>query len=63
LWQHGCADKEIHQLAQATDHITRAIHAFAHFSVVYSRKNNIFCDLQGSVPPSKFYVISDEMNG
>ena len=35
------------ELGDATDHITQAIHAFAHFSVVYSTENIVFCDLQG----------------
>lgn len=33
---------------EAIDHMTKAIHAFAHFSVVYSSSNLVFCDLQGA---------------
>jgi hypothetical protein len=36
-------------LGDATDHITSTTHAFAHFSVLYSSNNIVFCDLQGSV--------------
>jgi len=36
------------QLGEANDHMTWAIQAFAHFSVVYSQENIVFCDLQGS---------------
>ena len=35
------------ELGEANDHMTWAIHAFAHFSVVYSHENIVFCDLQG----------------
>jgi len=35
------------QIGTAEDHMTQAIHAFAHFSVIYSQKNLLFCDLQG----------------
>ena len=34
-------------VGDASDHLTKAIHAFAHFSVVYSQNNIVFCDLQG----------------
>ncbi|PPQ94491.1 hypothetical protein CVT25_013803 [Psilocybe cyanescens] len=37
-------------IGNADDHITRAIHAFAHFSVLYSQENLLFCDLQGKIP-------------
>ncbi|EDR02755.1 uncharacterized protein LACBIDRAFT_332022 [Laccaria bicolor S238N-H82] len=36
-------------IGDADDHITRAIHAFAHFSVLYSQENLLFCDLQGAL--------------
>ena len=29
------------------DHLTKAIHAFSHFTAVYTQKNIILCDLQG----------------
>ena len=29
------------------DHLTMAIHAFAHFSVLYSKHSLLLCDLQG----------------
>lgn len=37
------------ELGKAKDDMTKAIHAFAHFSVVYSHQNLLFCDLQGIV--------------
>jgi hypothetical protein len=37
------------QLGEANDHLTLAIHAFAHFSVVYSQESIVFCDLQGGL--------------
>jgi Alpha-kinase family len=30
-----------------TDHLTMAIHAFAHFVAIYSQKQLVLCDLQG----------------
>jgi len=35
-------------IGDALDHMTKAIHAFAHFSVVYSQNNILLCDLQGA---------------
>ena len=35
------------QIGTAEDHMTQAIHAFAHFSTIYSQKNLLLCDLQG----------------
>ena len=40
------------QIGVADDNMTQAIHAFAHFSVIYSQKNLLFCDLQGAFTPS-----------
>jgi hypothetical protein len=37
------------QLGDANDHLMLAIHAFAHFSVVYSQESIVFCDLQGGL--------------
>ena len=34
-------------LGQAKDDITKAIHAFVHYSLVISENNLLFCDLQG----------------
>jgi hypothetical protein len=34
-------------LGLAKDDITKAIHAFAHYSLVISENNLLFCDLQG----------------
>lgn len=34
-------------IGDASDHMTKAVHAFAHFSVVYSQSSILFCDLQG----------------
>ena len=36
------------QIGDADDNITKAAHAFAHFSLLYSQKNVLFCDLQGT---------------
>lgn len=33
---------------EETDHITMAVQAFAHFTVVYSGSNIVLCDLQGT---------------
>ena len=35
------------QIGPANDDITRTAHAFAHFSLLYSQRNILFCDLQG----------------
>jgi len=34
-------------IGTADDHLTKAIHAFAHFSLVYSSHDVLICDLQG----------------
>jgi Alpha-kinase family len=36
-------------IGDANDHLTKAVHAFAHFSVIYSHSNILFCDLQGQL--------------
>lgn len=36
------------QIGDADDDITKAVHAFAHFSLLYSQNNVLFCDLQGT---------------
>ena len=36
------------QIGDADDDITKAAHAFAHFSLLYSQNNLLFCDLQGT---------------
>jgi hypothetical protein len=36
-------------IGPASDHMTKAIHAFAHFSAVYSQNNLLICDLQGAL--------------
>ncbi|EDR01156.1 uncharacterized protein LACBIDRAFT_312494 [Laccaria bicolor S238N-H82] len=35
-------------IGTADDHLTKAIHAFAHFSLVYSSHDILLCDLQGA---------------
>jgi hypothetical protein len=35
------------EIGHAEDDITKTIHAFLHFSLLYSQKNVLFCDLQG----------------
>jgi hypothetical protein len=39
------------EVGLAKDDVTKAIHAFAHFSLVYSQENLVFCDLQGNFLP------------
>jgi hypothetical protein len=34
--------------AAPIDDITKAVHAFAHFSLLYSLEHILFCDLQGA---------------
>ncbi len=36
-------------IGAADDDMTKAIHAFAHFSTVYSSRRLLLCDLQGNV--------------
>ncbi|KAF8168900.1 hypothetical protein BJ912DRAFT_862426, partial [Pholiota molesta] len=53
LLPYGDADPKIKkftgngEIGIPQDDITKAIHAFAHFSVVYSHSGLLFCDLQG----------------
>ena len=35
------------EIGSAVDDITKTAHAFVHFSLLYSLKNILFCDLQG----------------
>lgn len=35
-------------IGDAPDSMTKAIHAFAHWSLLYSRGHILFCDLQGN---------------
>lgn len=37
------------EIGDATDDLTKAIHAFAHFSLIYSHGHLLFCDLQGII--------------
>ncbi|KAF8182020.1 kinase-like domain-containing protein [Pholiota molesta] len=54
LLPYGDADPKIKkftgngEIGIPQDDITKAMHAFAHFSVVYSHSNLLFCDLQGA---------------
>jgi alpha-kinase family protein len=36
-------------IGDAPDSMTKAIHAFAHWSLLYSRGHILFCDLQGTI--------------
>ncbi|KAF8231281.1 hypothetical protein L208DRAFT_1277858, partial [Tricholoma matsutake] len=36
-------------IGEALDDITKAVHAFTHFSLLYSSHHMLFCDLQGKV--------------
>ena len=53
LLPSGVVNGEVHkftgngQIGPANDDITRTAHAFAHFSLLYSQRNILFCDLQG----------------
>jgi len=42
-------------IGDALDDITKAVHAFAHFSLLYSRDYILFCDLQGASQRSEFF--------
>lgn len=46
------------EVGPATDDITKAIHAFAHFSLMYSSGYLVFCDLQGNVSACLGFVVS-----
>jgi hypothetical protein len=35
------------EIGTADDDLTKAIHAFVHFALVYTRKSFLLCDLQG----------------
>lgn len=37
------------EFGDADDHLTRAVHAFSHFTAVYTQQNIILCDLQGKI--------------
>ncbi|KAF9523979.1 hypothetical protein CPB83DRAFT_774637 [Crepidotus variabilis] len=37
------------EVGPANNDMTKAIHAFAHFSAIYSQKMIVFCDLQGEL--------------
>jgi len=45
-------------IGPASDHMTKAIHAFAHFSAVYTQNNLLICDLQGMHIPNSHSGIS-----
>ena len=45
-------------IGPASDHMMKAIHAFAHFSAVYTQKNLLICDLQGMHIPNSCSGIS-----
>ncbi|KAF8812039.1 hypothetical protein BYT27DRAFT_7208000 [Phlegmacium glaucopus] len=47
------------QVGPAEDNLTQAIHAFAHFSVIYSQKNLLFCDLQGTPDQKNIMCLID----
>jgi hypothetical protein len=36
------------EFGDANDHLTKAIHAFSHFTAVYTHENLVLCDLQGN---------------
>jgi len=35
------------EVGHAEDNLTKGIHAFVHFSLLYSHGHMVFCDLQG----------------
>lgn len=49
-------------IGDAHDHLTKAVHAFAHFSVIYSHSNILFCDLQGQFHMSISWSCNDLYN-
>ncbi|KAF8341800.1 kinase-like domain-containing protein, partial [Amanita rubescens] len=61
----GKADSKVqkftgnNEAGPATDDITKAIHAFAHFSLVYSHEHLVFCDLQGNLTNNLFMCLID----
>ncbi|KAG6875309.1 hypothetical protein C0992_004363 [Termitomyces sp. T32_za158] len=44
---------------EASDDMTRAIHAFVHFSVAYSQDHFLFCDLQGTIDSDGIMCLFD----
>ena len=36
----------------ADDHLTKSIHAFSHFTAIYTHKNLVLCHLQGKIHPT-----------
>lgn len=57
LLPSGPADSEVRkftgngEIGTAHDHVTKAVHAFVHFSLLYSQRHILFCDLQGGLAP------------
>ncbi|KAF8811841.1 hypothetical protein BYT27DRAFT_7208146 [Phlegmacium glaucopus] len=47
------------EFGDADDHLTKAIHAFSHFTAVYTQKNIILCDLQGMFDRDKVMCLID----
>ena len=45
-------------IGTAEDHLTKAVHAFVHFSLVYSGSDVLICDLQGDCNCSLIGVFS-----
>jgi hypothetical protein len=43
-------------IGTAHDDMTKAIHAFAHYSLLYSQQHILFCDLQGGSFLSNFSI-------
>ncbi|PPQ82660.1 hypothetical protein CVT25_007550 [Psilocybe cyanescens] len=46
-------------MGDANDHITKAVHAFTHFTALYTHKNIILCDLQGMLDHNKVMCLID----
>jgi len=44
------------EIGKAQDNMIKAIHAFMHFSVIYSQQNLLFCDLQGMFNPTCKFI-------
>ncbi|KAF8694630.1 hypothetical protein AX14_001999 [Amanita brunnescens Koide BX004] len=61
----GPADSQVQkftgndEVGPATDDITKAIHAFAHFSLIYSYEHLVFCDLQGTYDARRTMCLID----
>ncbi|PPQ79723.1 hypothetical protein CVT26_016028 [Gymnopilus dilepis] len=47
------------EFGEAHDHLTKAIHAFTHFTAVYTHESLVLCDLQGLYDSQKIMCLID----